>query len=337
MDLAILWFILIAVLYIGYFILEGFDFGVGMLMPFLGKKDNERRAILNTIGPHWDGNEVWLLTAGGATFAAFPDWYATLFSGFYIPLFLLLIGLIFRGVAFEFRSLDESKRWRTAWDWIIFGGSLVPSLLLGVAFSNLARGVPIDANMEYVGGFWNLLNPYALLGGVTLVICCLVYGALFLSLKTNGELLKRARAAANKLWLPMVILLVAFIVATYFATDLPLLGVNPGLLPVVAGITALVAGVFIRRKREGLAFVMMALGLASAFATVFLIMYPRVMISSLDPAWSITIHEAASGEMTLRIMTYVALIFVPIVIGYQAWVYWLFRRRVETDPEKLVY
>lgn len=337
MDLGVLWFLLIAVLFIGYFILEGFDFGVGMLMPFLGKKDNERRAFINTIGPHWDGNEVWLITAGGATFAAFPHWYATLFSGFYIPLFLLLVGLIFRGVAFEFRSLDESSRWRTAWDWIIFAGSLVPSLLLGIAFSNLARGVPIDANMEYAGGFWNLLNPYALLGGITLIICFLVYGALYLSLKTTGVLQERARSAAKKLWLPMVVLLFVFIVATYFATDLLSLGINPGLLPVFAGITALLAGFFILKKREGLAFSMMAVGLASAFATVFRIMYPRVMISSLNPEWSITIQEAASSEITLRIMTYVAIVFVPLVIAYQVWVYWLFRRRVETDPEKLVY
>ena len=165
MDLNILWFILIAVLYTGFFVLEGFDYGVGILLPFLGKDDTRRRIIINSIGPFWDANEVWLLTAGGATFAAFPHWYATLFSGFYLALFLLLVALILRGVAFEFRSKDENPRWRNFWDWMIFVGSFLPALLVGVAFSNLVRGVPIDANMNYVGGFWNLLNPYALLGG----------------------------------------------------------------------------------------------------------------------------------------------------------------------------
>src|SRR5512139_2996640 len=191
-----LWFILIAVLWIGFYFLEGFDFGVGMLLPFLGKKDVERRAIINAIGPHWDGNEVWLLTAGGATFAAFPMWYATMFSGFYLALFLLLLALIGRGVAFEFRIKDKNPRWRSLWDWLIFIGSLVPALLLGVAFGNLVRGVPIDAEMQYAGGFFTLLNWYALLAGIAAVVTFTLHGAIFLSLKLTGELKEKALVAA---------------------------------------------------------------------------------------------------------------------------------------------
>jgi cytochrome d ubiquinol oxidase subunit II len=182
-----LWFIFIGLLYIGFFILEGFDFGVGILLPFLGKNDQQRRVIINTIGPHWDGNEVWLITAGGATFAAFPNWYATLFSGFYLPLFLVLIGLIIRGVAFEFRGKDDNPLWRKLWDWCIFAGSLLPTILLPIAFANLVRGVPIDANMQYVGGFFNLLNPFALLASLALTLLVLFHGASFLSLNT-GEI-----------------------------------------------------------------------------------------------------------------------------------------------------
>jgi len=338
MDLNIVWFILIAVLYTGFFVLEGFDFGVGILLPWLGKDDDQRRVMINTIGPHWDGNEVWLLTAGGATFAAFPNWYATLFSGFYLPLFLLLLALILRGVALEFRSKDEAPRWRRLWDGCIFGGSLVAALLLGVAFANLVRGVPIDAEMNYVGGFFNLLNPYALLGGVITILVFVLYGAIFLSLKTTGEVLERARGAAARLWLPAVIGLLLFLVATYIYTDiLSKLGVNPGPIPIAGTIAMLVAGYFIRRKREGWAFVMLLVVIAFALVTMFMILYPRVMISSLDPAWSLTIYNAASSPYTLRTMSIVALIFVPIVLAYQAWSYWVFRKRIENKPEKLVY
>lgn len=336
MDLGILWFILIGVLYVGFFVLEGFDFGVGILAPFIGKNDTERRVVMNTIGPHWDGNEVWLLTAGGATFAAFPHWYATMFSGFYLPLFLLLVALILRGISLEFRSQDDNPLWRKFWDWAFFGGSLVAALLLGVAFSNLARGIPIDAAMNYTGGFWYLLNPYALLGGLVLVTACMIYGALYLSLKTEGGIRERAHALAWKVWIPNIILLVGFIIYTYFDTGLIDKGINPGLIPIVSGLSALLAGVFIRLKRDGLAFVMMGLGIASAIATVFLISYPNVLVAT-DPANSITIQAAASSDLTLKIMTGVAAVFVPIVIAYLAWVYWMFRGRVKTDPAKLTY
>lgn len=337
-DLNTLWFVLVAVLYIGFFLLEGFDFGVGILLPFLGKDDTKRRVIINTVGPHWDGNEVWLLTAGGATFAAFPNWYATLFSGFYLALFLLLLALIVRGVAFEFRSKDENPRWRATWDWCIFVGSFLPALLLGVAFANIVRGVPIDQNMQYVGGFFNLLNPYALVGGVTSVLVFTLQGAIFLTLKTTGDLMEAARKLAGQLWLPAVIVLLGLAAYTYYETDiLTKIGVNPGVVPVIAPVALLVAGYFLRRKQEGWAFALVGLTTAGVLVTMFLILFPRVMVSSLNPDWSLTIHNASSTPYTLTVMTIVALIFVPIVLIYQGWTYWVFRKRIEAKPEALTY
>ncbi|MGW8250736.1 MAG: cytochrome d ubiquinol oxidase subunit II [Anaerolineales bacterium] len=338
MDLNTVWFVLIAILYIGFFVLEGFDFGVGILLPFLGRNDTERRVLINTIGPHWDGNEVWLLTAGGATFAAFPMWYATLFSGFYLPLFLLLVALILRGVAFEYRSKHETKRWRATWDWIIFAGSLVPSLLLGVAFANLVRGVPIDADMNYVGGFFNLLNPYALLGGVATVAIFILHGAIFLSMKTTGDVEQRAQRTAWRMWLPVVVVMFGLLLATYFATDLYfVIGVNPGLIPLAGTAALLSVGHFLRKERYGWAFVMTSVAIAFSLATMFQIMFPRVMISSLNPAWSLTIYNASSSPYTLTVMTIVAVIFVPVVLIYQGWSYWVFRKRIESKPETLTY
>src|SRR5512139_815128 len=248
MDLNILWFILIGVLYTGYFVLEGFDMGVGILLPFLGKDDARRRVIINTIGPHWDGNEVWLLTAGGATFAAFPQWYATLFSGFYLPLFLLLMALIVRGVAFEFRGKDDSPRWRALWDGCIFAGSLLASLLLGVAFVNLWVGVPVDANYQYAGGFFNLLNPFALMGGVMTVAMFTLHGAVFLGLKTSGELLEAVQAAARKLWVPVVIIVLAFLIWADIAVVFARVGLNPGAVAFGVIITLLASGYFVRKN-----------------------------------------------------------------------------------------
>ncbi len=338
MDLNILWFVLIAVLYVGYFVLEGFDFGVGILLPFLGKTDNELRAIINTIGPHWDGNEVWMLTAGGATFAAFPQWYATLFSGFYLPLFLLLVALIVRGVAFEFRSKDENPTWRRFWDWAIFAGSMVAALLLGVAFANLARGIPVDQNMQYVGGFFNLLNPYALLGGVVAVLGFALHGAIFLSLKTTAELESRAKSTASRFLIPITVLYAGFAVFTYFQTDiLDNLGVDPGPIPVLAVAAILLVAWFVRKGRYGWAFIMNGLAIATTIVTLFMIMFPRVIISSLNKDWSLTIYNAASSPYTLRVMTIAALIFVPIVLIYQGWTYWVFRKRIESKPESLTY
>ena len=337
MDLNTIWFILIAVLFIGFFVLEGFDYGVGILLPFLGKNDIERRAIINTIGTHWDGNEVWMITAGGAMFAAFPNWYATLFSGFYLALVIMLLALILRGVAFEYRSKRESLVWRNRWDWMIFIGSFVPALLWGVAISNIIRGVPIDDKMNYTGTFFTLLNPYSLLGGITALAIFTLHGAIFLSLKLADELLERARKTARQLWLPTVILLFAYIIFGYFDTDMfTKLGVNPGVIPILGGISILTVGWLLKIKREGWAFLMTALTIAFSTITIFMGLYPRVMVSSTNPDWSLTIYNASSSPYTLKTMTIIAIIFVPIVLAYQAWSYWVFRKRISTKS-KLEY
>lgn len=337
MDLNSLWFVLVAILFIGFFLLEGFDFGVGILLPFLGKDDKTRRIIINTIGPHWDGNEVWLLTAGGAMFAAFPNWYATMFSGFYIALFLLLVTLIIRGVAFEFRSKDLNTQWRKLWDVCIFIGSLVPPLLLGVAFANLLRGVPIDASMTYVGTFWTLLNPYALVVGLMTVAICVVHGAIFLSMKTDGALREASEKAAWISWPIAVVLIIVGVVGTYMSTEIVVkLGINPGIVPLAGASAAVVAGYFIRKKMMGWAFLMTGITIAFAVVTAFMILYPNVMVSSITPANNLTIYNASSSAYTLKVMTFVALTLVPIVLGYQAWTYWIFRKRV-TDESHLEY
>jgi cytochrome bd ubiquinol oxidase subunit II len=310
---------------------------VGILLPFLGKGDKRRRMMINTIGPFWDGNEVWLLTAGGATFAAFPIWYSTLFSGFYLALLLLLVALIVRGVAFEFRSKDRHPRWRAIWDWAIFVGSLVPPLLLGVAFANMVRGVAINDSLYFVGSFWDLLNVYGLLGGLTAVALFTLHGAIFLSLKTDGDLLADSRRVAWRLWPAAVVMLLLFFVGTYLATDaVEQLGVNPGIIPVAAGMAILTAGYFIRVRREGWAFLMTMVTIAGSVFTIFAILYPRVMVSSLDPANSLTVYNASSSDYTLRVMTIVALTVVPVVIAYQAWSYWVFRHRI-TEETTLEY
>lgn len=335
--LQILWFILIAVLWIGFFFLEGFDFGVGMLLPFLGKKDEERRAIINAIGPTWDGNEVWLLTAGGAMFAAFPHWYATMFSGFYLALFLLLVGLIIRGISFEYRSKDAAPAWRSRFDWMIAIGSFLAALLLGAAFANLARGVPIDKNMMFTGNLFTLLNPYGLLGGVTTVAIFLLHGANFLGLKLEGELRERVNGFAKKLWIAASVLYFVLGVFTYIAGFWNRGYVNPGIIPIAALATLLVAGYFINQKREGWAFIMVALNIVLTQVTFFSMTFPNVMLSTLNPAWSLTIYNASSSQYTLTVMSIVALIFVPIVLAYQGWTYWMFSKRVSTDKKSLVY
>ncbi len=329
MDLNTLWFVLITVLFSGFFLLEGFDYGVGILLPILGRDDSERRVIVNSIGPVWDGNEVWLLTAGGAIFAAFPNWYATMFSGYYLALVLMLLALIVRGVAFEFRGKDKRPAWRSTWDWMIFFGSLVPALLWGVALSNLLQGLPIDAKMNYTGNFFTLLSPYTLLAGVYGLVLMTLHGALFLSLRTEQEMADRARAVAFRLWPVAVVLLFATWGASYVATDMyNNLGVDPGVVPIVGGAAILVLGWFIKNKHDGWAFGMTAVTLVTTVMTLFMALFPRVMVSSLNPAWSLTIHNASSSNYTLTVMTVVAAIFVPIVLVYQAWTYWVFRARV---------
>ncbi len=327
------WFLLIAVLWVGYFILEGFDFGVGALLPFVSRNEADRRAVLTTLGPVWDGNEVWLLVAGGATFAAFPEWYATLFSGFYLPLFLILVALIVRGVAFEYRSKYGKAQWRQRWDIAIVIASIIPALLWGVAFANIVRGVPIErsaqGNLEYVGGFFNLLNPYALLGGVVTLTVFLTHGAIFLSLKTAGGIRERARGFAIKFGLIAAVAAVAFLVWTNLM--LPELNNNVLTLSAVVALSWL-AGLYSTLKvREGWAFVFSAVAIAAFVADLFYALYPRVMPSSLGSQFDLTITNASSTEYTLKVMTVVALIMTPLVLIYQGWTYWVFRKRISAS------
>jgi len=328
MDLNTLWFWIIGILFTGFFILEGFDYGVGILLPFFGKDDDERRIIINTIGPFWDGNEVWVIAAGGTMFGAFPHWYATMFSGFYLALILLLLALIVRGVAFEFRSKDARRGWRYFWDWMIFIGSFVPALLWGVAFGNLMRGVPINAQMEFAGDFLTLLNPYALLVGVFAVAVMTLHGALFLLLRTEDDLAARVRSAVNRLWLIAFGLYVVTLIASALATDMLSRPTQPIIVAILGGVALFAANRLHQQKRDGWAFTMTALAIAATLVTFALTLYPRVMISTLKPEWSLTIYNAAATPYTLSVMTVVALIFIPGVIVYQAWTYHIFRQRV---------
>lgn len=330
MDLQVVWFVLIAVLWIGFFVLEGFDFGVGMLLNMVGKTEAEKRAVLTTLGPVWDGNEVWLLVAGGATFAAFPEWYATLFSGFYLPLFLILVALILRGVAFEYRSKLGGKVWRRNWDRLITVSSFLPGLLFGVAFANIAKGVPleVDANgaSQYVGGFFNLLNPYALIGGVFITLVFLTHGAIFLSLKTSGTIHDRASALVFKLGALAAVFALIFLAWTQFAYSN-----NPGitLITILLVVVFWVSGLFFHRAgREGYAFISSSAAILFTVTSLFAGLYPNVMPSSLDPSSSLNITNASSSEYTLKVMTIVAVIMTPIVLIYQGWTYWVFRKRI---------
>lgn len=329
MDLNILWFILIVVLWSGFFVLEGFDYGVGTLLPFIAKNDTERRVVLNTIGPHWDANEVWLLTAGGAIFAAFPHWYATLFSGFYLALFFILLALIIRGVAIDFRSKKEDESWRKTWDILFFVGSFLPAVLFGVAVSNFMTGVPIDANMEYAGNFFTLLTPFTLLGGVTFLLVLTYHGMLFLGLKNGVAVIEeRIKALSPKLGLVMLVVTVLWVVYAAFTTNL----LTNGIIPIIAVALAavlLIASVLLQIKGStGKAFICSSLAIIMVAVTAFSSMFPNVMISTTAPEYSLTIYNASSSPYTLKIMTIVALTVVPIVLLYLAWSYWIFRKRV---------
>ncbi|WP_028659507.1 cytochrome d ubiquinol oxidase subunit II [Nocardioides insulae] len=324
MELTTIWFCLIAILWVGYFVLEGFDFGVGMLLPVLAKNNRERRVLINTIGPVWDGNEVWLLTAGGATFAAFPEWYATLFSGFYVPLLLILLALIVRGVAFEYRHQRPGATWAGWWDRAVIVGSYVPAFLWGVAFANIVHGVPIDADKEFTGTVFTLLNPYALLGGLVTLSLFWTHGAMFLALKTDGEIRARARAMAVRSGVVAAVLAVVFLVLTQVDT-----GDAWSLAMFVIAAVALVAGIAAAATaREGWAFVGTFITIALAVGGLFVALFPDVMPSTTDAAYSLTVTNAAATDYTLKIMTIVACIFTPIVICYQAWTYWVFRKRI---------
>ncbi|GIE87026.1 cytochrome d ubiquinol oxidase subunit II [Actinoplanes regularis] len=325
MELTTFWFLLIGVLWAGYFLLEGFDFGVGILLPVVGVDDRSRRLAINTIGPVWDGNEVWLLVAGGATFAAFPEWYATLFSGFFLPLLLILVALIVRGLAFEYRGKRDGVVWRRRWDTSIFVCSLVPAILWGVAFGNILRGVELDAQHEYVGGFFNLLNPYALLGGLTTLVLFTLHGAVFLALKTDGPMREHAGRLAARLALLAVPVAAAFLIWTAI-THRDGWGIA---LSAVAAATLVAAIPLTRARREGWAFTATGATLLIAVAALFVTLFPDVMPSTVDPAYSLTVHNASSTPYTLKVMSWVAVCFTPIVLLYQGWTYWVFRKRLK--------
>ncbi|MGW2377079.1 cytochrome d ubiquinol oxidase subunit II [Kitasatospora sp. NPDC001683] len=324
MQLHDVWFVLIAVLWIGYFFLEGFDFGIGVLTKPLARNTAERRVLINTIGPVWDGNEVWLLTAAGGTFAAFPDWYATLFSGFYLPLLAILVCLIVRGVAFEYRAKRDGARWQRNWEEAIFWTSLIPAFLWGAVFANIVRGVDIDAHKNYAGGLADLFNPYALLGGLVTLALFTFHGAVFAALKTVGEIRERARRAALQAGLVTAVLALVFLVWTQAHS-----GNGRSLAALVIAVLALVGALVANQLgREGWAFVLSGATVVAAVAMLFLALFPNVMPSTLDPAWSLNVGNAASSPYTLKLMTIVAAVFTPLVLLYQGWTYWVFRKRI---------
>ncbi|HEU5355121.1 MAG TPA: cytochrome d ubiquinol oxidase subunit II [Actinocrinis sp.] len=333
MSLQDLWFTLIAVLWCGYFLLEGFDFGVGVLLHAVGRDERERGVLLRTIGPVWDGNEVWLLVAGGATFAAFPQWYATLFSGFYLALLLILVALIVRVLAIEYRNKESDPVWRRRWDLVHTASAAVPALLWGVAFGNIVRGVPIDAAHHYTGSFFTLLNPYALLGGLTTLSVFTLHGAVFIALKTTGELRDRARKAALLTGPVAAVFAVMFLVWTLIHGSGA--GYGHEAAAVVAALVAagaLVGGLAATwRDRDGWAFAGTGTAIIAATTTLFLALHPAVMPSTTSAAYRLTVTNASSSHYTLTVMSWVALAFTPIVLLYQGWTYWVFRARVTGD------
>ncbi|MBF6236044.1 cytochrome d ubiquinol oxidase subunit II [Nocardia otitidiscaviarum] len=334
MTLQVFWFLLVAVLFIGYFVLEGFDYGVGMLMPIIGRKSEvKRRVVLNTIGPVWDGNEVWLLTAGGAMFAAFPEWYASLFSGFYLALLLILVGLITRACAIEWRSKINDDRWRRWCDIGIGLGSWIPALAWGLAFANIVRGVQLNEKRQIEGTLFDLLNPYALLGGLTTLLLFLLHGAIFICLKTGGEVRDDAEAIVRKIFVPTAAVVAVFGIWTQLSygqswTWIPL---------VLAVIGIVVAGLAHSRSRDGWAFTGTALTILSATTLLFGSLFPDVLPSTIDPAFSLTVDgrdgtvSASSTHYTLVVMSWVAVVMVPMVLIYQGWTYWVFRKRLTME------
>ncbi|MFT3863348.1 MAG: cytochrome d ubiquinol oxidase subunit II [Solirubrobacterales bacterium] len=328
--LQVVWFVLISILWLGYFILEGFDFGVGMLIRAVGRSDAEKRAVIHTIGPVWDGNEVWLLVAGGATFAAFPQWYATLFSGFYLALFLILVGLIVRNVSFEFWGKGESDRWRRGWEWAMIVGSAVPALLWGVGWANIVHGVPIDADKEFTGTLFTLLNPYALLGGVATLLIFLAHGSVFLGLKTEGDLGERAKAIAGRVMPPAAAAGVAFLAWTVLSHRGGV-DVASALVAALSAALLVLAAVLTRRGEEGRAFAATAGAIATFFIALFVDLFPHTMVSSTSAAFDMTLNASSSSSYTLTVMTVVAALLVPLVLVYQGWTYWVFRQRVAAE------
>ena len=335
MVLQSVWFFLWGLLWAVYFVTDGFDLGIGMLLPFLGKDEAKRRAMYHAVGPFWDGNEVWLITAGGVTFAAFPDVYAVMFSSLYAPLMLILFALIVRGVAWEFRGHVDDPRWRKLWDGCMFVGSLLPALLLGVAFANLFRGMPLDS-AGYHGTLISLLNPYGLLGGGLFVLLFLVHGATWLAIKTEGDLHERAGSVAKALWAPLLVVAVLFLAGSWLDTPLyaNYLGSPPLLLVLLVTVAALLGTrLFLAKGAYWRAWAASAVTIAGATFFGVIGLYPNMFPSRSDPAASLTAFNASSSPLTLTIMLTVVAIFVPIVLGYQVWVYKVFSHKV--DPEQL--
>ncbi|MDQ0203254.1 cytochrome d ubiquinol oxidase subunit II [Pectinatus haikarae] len=335
MDLQVLWFILVTVLFTGFFFLEGFDYGVGILLPFVAKDDDERRMLINSIGPVWDGNEVWMITAGGALFAAFPHVYATMFSMLYMALFLMLIGLIVRGVAFEFRGKHHTACWRSLWDWMIFIGSFLPAFLWGVAVTNLMKGFMINGDKIYMGTFWDLLSVYTVIGGITFVLVFAFHGLTFLSLKIDKEsaLMPRFRLVGTCLGGTAAVFYLICIALTYANTDVYKSSLCLGLM-ILAALVFVLAIIARRQNSSGTAFIGSSLAVVLTTVSVFAGLFPRILISTMNPEWSLTITNASSSPYTLSIMTIAALIFVPVVIIYQGWTYWIFRKRITVNDLK---
>ncbi|MEH6944338.1 cytochrome d ubiquinol oxidase subunit II [Bacillus sp. JJ722] len=337
MTLNEIWFIIIAVLFIGFFFLEGFDFGVGMSTRLIARNTKERDQLINTIGPFWDANEVWLITAGGAIFAAFPHWYATMFSGYYIPFVFFLLALIARGVGIEYSHHAISDKARNIWHLLIFIGSVLAPFLLGVLFTSLLRGMPIDENMTMWATFTDYVNIYSIVGGIAVVLLSLVHGLTFIGIRTEGAVHKRALSLLNKVYWALLVGLVIFAVLTYYNTDI--FTVRPIATPVfLVGIalTAVLGFIFANKRKEGWAFIMTGITFILTITMVFVGLFPRLMISSIDPAFNLTIENAASGQYTLSIMTKIAFTLLPFIIGNQIWSYYVFRKRI-SDKDTVNY
>jgi cytochrome d ubiquinol oxidase subunit II len=328
LHLHTLWYLVIAFFWTGFFILEGFDFGVGVLHVFVGRTGEERAEALESIGPFWDGNEVWLVVAGAATFAAFPSWYATMFSSLYLALLLVLAALMLRGVSLEFRDKLSAPRWRRAWTWATVGGSALVPLLLGVGLGDLLHGLPIDSSHEFTGNFFDLLTPYGLWTGVTLLALSLLHGATFLTLKTTGVVRERSLKAARALVWPTAVAILAFVIWTRaIAGDH-----FPSTLIVLAVIAILSAAYLIGARQEGWAFAASAVAIATVLISIFAALYPNVLISSTNAAYNLTVSNSSSAKYALTVMTVVAVLFVPVVLLYQGWSYHVFRARVGARP-----
>jgi cytochrome bd ubiquinol oxidase subunit II len=322
-----LWFIIIAFFWTGYLFLEGFDLGVGMLMRGFARNNTDRRVLLNTVGPVWDGNEVWLITAGAATFAAFPHWYASLFAGLYLPLVLVLLALIFRAVAIEYRGKHDSPRWRATWDWAIALGSFVAAFGVGAMLALTTTGLPLDANGDRVGGPFAWFNGYAVLGGLAVVLFCLVHAAAFLVLKTDGDIRVRARRLLLR-WLPVALLPMAlWAILVVLAGGKPVTWVTL----TVAVFGAVAAWLLARRERDGLSFAGLGIFLVAGTTTIFTAVFPNVLPSSLDPAFSLTVENASSSDYTLGVMSVIGAFGIPAVLVYQGYTYWVFRKRVSAE------